>query len=74
MIYYLLITLDYEYLLPEMWILLEKDMLILESFRQTQILIDVLLATAPYDHVALLQWDHLVIYCFYNGLLCTFIH
>lgn len=74
MIYYLLITLDYEYLLPEMWILLEKDMLILESFRQTQILIDVLLATTPYDHVTLLQWDHLVIYCFYNSLLCTFIH
>lgn len=54
---------------PEMWVVLEEDSLFLQSLGQAQLVLDVLLAPALDDHVALLQVtdevlchvDHLVL-------------
>lgn len=54
--------------------LLKEVFLLLESFSQTQVGIYVLLAATLYNHVALLQWDDLVINSSHHCLLCTFVH
>lgn len=51
---------------PEMWVVLKEGLLPLQGFGQSQPLLDVLLATALDNHVALLQVAHQVLHHIHN--------
>ena len=60
--------------LPEMSMFMKKTPFFFQRFDQTKLLIDVLLASALYDHVALLQWYHLIIDRSDHRLLHAFVN
>lgn len=53
---------------------IKKMSFFFQRFDQIKLLIDVLLASALYDHVALLQLYHLIIDCSDHRLLHAFVH
>lgn len=56
---------------PEVWVLLEKGLLLLKGLSQAQLLLDVLLTPALDHHVALLQVVHQVPHHINNFVFST---
>lgn len=52
----------------------EKGFFPFRGFRQRHSLCDLLLASAPDNHVALFQVDDLIVDDVNHGLLCPFVH
>lgn len=59
---------------PELWVVLKEGLLPLQGLSQAQVLLDVLLAAALDNHVALLQVAHQVLNHIHNFVLSPFIH
>lgn len=52
----------------------EKGVFLLRSFRQRHFVCDLLLTSAPDNHVTLFQVDDLIVDDVNHGLLCAFVH
>lgn len=57
-----------------MCVILEEGFLFFCCFSQRHLVRDLLLTSAPDDHVALLQMDDLIVDDVHHSLLCPFVH